>query len=99
MFMETNTSILLLAPILAPAAKAYRVDPIHFGAIMLLNLEIGMITPPFAVNIFVGCRLGQISMDRALKPVLGFIAVCIPVLLMTTYIPAISLWMVKWILG
>jgi C4-dicarboxylate transporter, DctM subunit len=99
MFMETNTSILLLAPILAPTAKAYGVDPIHFGAIMLLNLEIGMITPPFAVNLFVGCRLGQISLDRVLKPILGFIAVCIPVLLLTTYVPAISLWMVKWIMG
>ncbi len=92
MFMETNTSILLLAPIIAPAAKAYGVDPIHFAAIMLLNLEIGMITPPFACNIFVACRLADLSMDKILWPITGLIFVCIPVLLITTYVPAVSLF-------
>jgi len=95
MFMETNTSILLLAPILAPAAKAYGVDPIHFAAIMLLNLEIGMISPPFACNIFVACRIANLSMDKILKPILGLIAVCIPTLLITTYVPAVSLFFVR----
>lgn len=97
MFMETNTSILLLAPILVPAAIAYGINPVHFGAVMLLNLEIGMITPPFACNIFVACRLGNMSMDRILKPILGFIAVCIPVLLATTYIPGLSMVLVNMI--
>ena len=95
MFMETNTSILLLAPILAPAAKAYGIDPFHFAAIMLLNLEIGMITPPFACNIFVACRIANLSMDKVLRPILGFIAVCIPVLIITTYVPQVSLFFVK----
>ncbi len=99
MFMETNTSILLLAPILVPTAKAYGIDPVHFGAIMLLNLEIGLITPPFAVNLFVACRLGDLSMDRVLKPIMGFIAICIPVLFLTTYVPAISMALVKLFLG
>ncbi len=99
MFMETNTSILLLAPILVPAAKAYGIDPIHFGAIMLLNLEIGLITPPFAVNLFVACRLGGVSMDKVLRPIMGFIAICIPVLLLTTYVPSISLAIVKLFMG
>ncbi len=96
MFMETNTSILLLAPILAPAATAFGIDPIHFSAVMLLNLEIGMITPPFACNIFVACRLGDLSMDKILVPILGFIACCIPVLFATTYVPSISLCIVRW---
>lgn len=91
MFMETNTAILLFAPILAPAAKAFGIDPLHFAAIMLLNLEIGMISPPFACNIFVSCKLSGMTMDRVLKPLLGFIAVCIPVLLLTTFIPSLSL--------
>ncbi|NPV91133.1 MAG: TRAP transporter large permease [Firmicutes bacterium] len=95
MFMETNTSILLLAPILVPAARAYGVDPVHFGAIMLLNLEIGMITPPFACNLFVGCRLAGISMDKIVRPILGFIFVCLPILLAITYIPALSLAVVN----
>jgi C4-dicarboxylate transporter DctM subunit len=96
MFMETNTSILLLAPILAPAAKAFGIDPVHFAAVMLLNLEIGMITPPFACNIFVACRLGNISMDKILVPILGFIGCCIPVLAITTFVPSVSLCIVRW---
>jgi C4-dicarboxylate transporter DctM subunit len=95
MFLETNTAILLLAPILVPAAVAYGINPIHFGAVMLLNLEIGMITPPFACNIFVACRIANLSMERILKPILGYIAVCIPVLLATTYIPQLSMVLVN----
>ncbi len=91
MFMETNTAILLFAPILVPAAKAFGIDPLHFAAIMLLNLEIGMISPPFACNIFVACKLSGQTMDKLVKPILGFIAVCIPVLLLTTFIPSLSL--------
>jgi C4-dicarboxylate transporter DctM subunit len=62
---------------------------------MLLNLEIGMITPPFACNIFVACRIANLSMERILKPILGYIAVCIPVLLATTYIPQLSMVLVN----
>jgi C4-dicarboxylate transporter DctM subunit len=94
MFMETNTSILLLGPILIPAAQAFGIDPIHFGAVMLLNLEIGMITPPFACNLFVACRISGLTMDKLLKPILGFIACCIPVLLITTYVPSSVMWLV-----
>lgn len=92
MFMETNTSILLLAPILAPAAQAFGVHPVHFSAIMLLNLEIGMISPPFACNIFVACRIADLSIDKVIWPLMGFIAICIPTLLITTYIPAVPLF-------
>ncbi len=94
MFMETNTAILLLAPILVPAAKAYGIDPIHFGAIMLSNLEIGMITPPFASNLFVACKISNLTLDQLLKPILGFIVVCIPILLIITYVPDVALFFV-----
>ena len=79
-FMETNTSILITAPILVPVAKSFGIDPVHFGAVLLLNLEIGMITPPFAANLFVGCRIGNISMDQVIRPLLPFFLVLIPVL-------------------
>lgn len=95
MFMETNTSILLLAPIMVPAAAAYGVDPVHFGAIMLLNLEIGMITPPFSCNVFVACKIGDISIDKVLGHVFRLILICIPVLLLTTYFPQISMTLVE----
>ena len=74
MFMETNSSILLLGPILIPVATSFGVDPIHFAGIMLLNLEIGMITPPFAANLFVGCRVGKVSMDQVLPSMVPFLS-------------------------
>lgn len=94
MFMETNTSILLFAPIFVPVAKAYGVDPIHFSAIVLLNLEIGMITPPFAVNLFTASKFTGVSIDRTVKPLLPLLAVCLATLLLTTYFPQLSLWVV-----
>jgi C4-dicarboxylate transporter DctM subunit len=93
-FMETNTSILITAPILVPVAKSFGIDPVHFGAVLLLNLEIGMITPPFAANLFVGCRIGNISMDQVIRPLLPFFLVLIPVLLIITYVPSVSLFLV-----
>lgn len=95
MFMETNTSILLLGPILIPTAQAFGIDAIHFGAVMLLNLEIGMITPPFACNLFVASRISGLTIDKLLKPILGFIGCCIPVLLITTYFPITVMWLVN----
>ena len=85
MFLETNTGILLFCPILCPIAQAYGIDLVHFGAMLLLNLEIGLITPPFAANLFVACKMSKLSMDEILKDLLPFFLVCIPVLLITTF--------------
>ncbi|MEG1067110.1 MAG: TRAP transporter large permease [Anaerovoracaceae bacterium] len=93
MFMETNSSILLLGPILIPVATSFGVDPIHFAGIMLLNLEIGMITPPFAANLFVGCRVGRLNMNDVLPKMVPFYIACIIVLLITTYCPAVATWL------
>lgn len=93
MFMETNSSILLLGPILIPVATSFGVDPIHFAGIMLLNLEIGMITPPFAANLFVGCRVGKVSMDQVLPFMVPFFIACVIVLLITTYVPQVALFL------
>ena len=93
MFMETNSSILLLGPILIPIATSFGVDPIHFAGIMLLNLEIGMITPPFAANLFVGCRIGKVTMDKVLPKMMPFFISCVAVLLITTYVPGVATWL------
>lgn len=90
MFMETNSSILLLGPILIPIATSFGVNPIHFAGIMLLNLEIGMITPPFAANLFVGCKIGKCTLQAVVPKMLPFFIACIAVLLLTTYCPAIA---------
>jgi C4-dicarboxylate transporter DctM subunit len=95
MFLETNTSILLFTPILVPLAKEYGVNPLHFAAIMLLNLEIGMITPPFAINLFTACRMSEVSMDRVIKHLIPFLLVCLVTLLVTTYWPPLSLSIIK----
>jgi C4-dicarboxylate transporter DctM subunit len=95
MFLETNSVIILFSPLFSPVAVAYGVDPIQFGAIMLLNLEIGMITPPFAANIFVASRLTGCRLDEVIKPLLPFYAACIPVLLLTTFVPGFSLFFVR----
>ena len=93
MFMETNSSILLLGPILIPVAESFGVDPIHFASIMLLNLEIGMITPPFAANIFVGCRVGKTDFGSVVIKMIPFYIAAFIVLLLTTYVPQIPLFL------
>jgi len=93
MFMETNSSVLLFGPILIPVAVSYGVDPVHFAGIMLLNLEIGMITPPFAANLFVGCRVARLDMNDILPFMKEFFIACLIVLIMTTYIPGLATWL------
>ena len=93
MFMETNSSILLLGPILIPIATSFGVDPIHFAGIMLLNLEIGMITPPFAANLFVACRVAKLNMEDVIPSMVPFFVACLIVLLITTYVPGVATWL------
>jgi C4-dicarboxylate transporter DctM subunit len=64
MFIETSASIIVLAPILVPVAALFGVDPVHFGMIMVVNLALGMITPPFGVNLFAACTVARISLDK-----------------------------------
>ena len=64
MFIETSAAIIVLAPILAPVAMHFGIDPVHFGLIMVVNLALGMITPPFGVNLFAACTVARISLDR-----------------------------------
>jgi tripartite ATP-independent transporter DctM subunit len=91
MFIETSAAIIVLAPILAPVAVFYGVDPVHFGLIMVVNLALGMITPPFGVNLFAACTVARISLDRIIPPLLPFVLVVLACLMVITYVPGISL--------
>ncbi|RZI64612.1 MAG: TRAP transporter large permease subunit, partial [Variovorax sp.] len=91
MFIETSAAIIVLAPILAPVAMHFGIDPVHFGLIMVVNLALGMITPPFGVNLFAACTVARISLDRIVKDLIPFVLVVLGCLMLITYFPAISL--------
>jgi len=91
MFIETSAAIIVLAPILVPVAIHFGVDPVHFGTIMVVNLALGMITPPFGVNLFAACTVARISLDQIVRHLLPFVAVIVGCLMLITYIPSISL--------
>jgi tripartite ATP-independent transporter DctM subunit len=91
MFVETSASIIVLAPILAPVAIKFGVDPVHFGTMMVINLALGMITPPFGVNLFAACAVAKISLDRMILSLIPFVLVVFTCLMIVTYVPWITL--------
>jgi tripartite ATP-independent transporter DctM subunit len=91
MFIETSAAIIVLAPILVPVARHFGVDPVHFGTIMVVNLALGMITPPFGVNLFAACTVAKISLDQIVRYLVPFVLVVLACLMLITYIPGISL--------
>jgi tripartite ATP-independent transporter DctM subunit len=91
MFIETSAAIIVLAPILAPVAMHFGIDPVHFGLIMVVNLALGMITPPFGVNLFAACTVARISLDRIIKDLVPFVLVILVCLMVVSYVPALSL--------
>lgn len=93
MFIETSASIIVLAPILVPVAIKFGVDPVHFGTIMVVNLALGMITPPFGVNLFAACTVAKISLDQIIRNLLPFVGVVLGCLMLITYVPEISLFL------
>jgi tripartite ATP-independent transporter DctM subunit len=91
MFIETSAAIIVLAPILAPVAQHFGIDPVHFGLIMVVNLALGMITPPFGVNLFAACTVARISLDRMVTSLIPFVLVVLACLMVITYVPELSL--------
>ncbi len=91
MFIETSASIIVLAPILAPVAQHFGVDPVHFGIIMVVNLALGMITPPFGVNLFAACTVARLSLDKIITRLVPFVLVVLGCLMIITYVPWLSL--------
>jgi C4-dicarboxylate transporter, DctM subunit len=95
MFIETSAAILVLAPLLTPIAIAYGVDPVQFGLIIVVNLALGMITPPVGVNLFAACAVANISLQKIIPPLLPMVAVVMGCVLLVTYVPFISLGLVE----
>ncbi len=99
MFIETSASIVVLAPLLLPVAIQFGVDPAHFGVIMVVNLALGMVTPPFGVNLFAACTVANIRLEQLIKPLLPFVIVVFACLMIITYVPDLSLFLKELVYG
>jgi len=91
-FMDMAPLLLICTPILLPVTHAIGVDPVHFGIVMMLNLGIGLVTPPVGTVLFVGCAIGKIPIERATRHLWPFWLAMLAVLVLVTYVPAFSLW-------
>lgn len=97
-FMETTASLIILTPILLPMAVKVGIDPIHFGLVMVLNLVIGLITPPLGVCLFIACSIAKITLEQIAKSILPFLLAAIAVLFIVTYIPELVLWLPRMVI-
>ena len=93
--MDMAPLILICTPILLPVVVKLGVDPVHFGMIMLLNLGIGLLTPPVGSVLFVGCAIGKVKLEDVMRGIWPFYGVMFAVLMLVTFIPALSLWLPK----
>jgi len=90
-FMEPSSVILILAPIVFPIAMSLGIDPVHLGIIMVVNLEIGMVTPPVGLNLFVTAGVARMPIEQVIMAALPWLLILLSVLIVVTYVPAISL--------
>lgn len=92
-FMEPTSVILILAPILFPIAMDMGIDPVHLGIIMVVNLEIGMVTPPVGLNLFVTAGVAGMSLEKVIMAALPWLLILLSVLIIVTYVPMLSLFL------
>jgi len=90
-FMDMTPAILIFTPIFLPIATAMGIDPLHFGIMMVVNLCIGLCTPPVGTVLFVGCGVAKISISQIVKPLLPFYFIMVFVLILIIYFPGITL--------
>ncbi len=93
MLMDMGILILLLTPMLLPIAVQLGIDPIHFGVIMMINLGIGLCTPPVGTSLMIGCAIGEVSIEKTLKDLVPFYIVMLIVLMLVTFLPLLTLWL------
>ena len=91
MVMETSCAILIVTPILMPMAMQAGINPIHLGVIIVFDLAIGVITPPMAVNLFVGSQISGVPVAKMIRPIMPFVLVSMLLLLAVVYVPQLSL--------
>jgi tripartite ATP-independent transporter DctM subunit len=92
-FMDLAPMLLICTPIFLPVIQTFGIDPVHFGMIMILNLGIGLLTPPVGPTLVVGCAIGKVTMEAVSRSIMIFYVPMLIVLGLVTYIPALSLWL------
>ncbi len=92
-FMDLAPMLLICTPIFLPIVTKFGIDPVHFGIIMILNLGIGLLTPPVGPTLAVGCAIGKVTMEAVSRSILVFYVPMLIVLLLVTYLPELSLWL------
>ena len=98
-FMEPSGLIVIVAPLVFPIAMELGIDPIHLGIIMVVNMEIGMITPPVGLNLFVTSGVANMPVMGVVRAALPFLAVLFVFLILVTYVPAISTFLPTFFMG
>jgi len=93
MFVDMTPALIMLVPMLIPLAQKFGIDLVHLGLIMVVNLSFGLTTPPVGTALFVACKVGRISMDKLVPPLLPLLACMLAVLLLVTYLPEIYWWL------
>lgn len=93
LFLETSGAIIILVPVLLPAATQYGIDPVHFGVVLVFGLVIGLITPPVGLCLFIGSSIARVPVHTLSRALIPFLAVLIAVYLFFVFVPAASLWL------
>jgi tripartite ATP-independent transporter DctM subunit len=96
-FLDMTPAVLIFTPIFLPVAISLGLDPVHFGVIMIVNLCIGLCTPPVGTCLFVGCSVGQASITAVARQMLPFYAAMLAALMLLTYIPGLTLALPRWL--
>jgi len=92
-FMDMTPAVLIFTPIFLPIVVSMGLDPVHFGIIMVLNLSVGLCTPPVGSVLFIGCSVANVRIEKVIRPLIPMFIVMIIALLLVTYIPQISMWL------
>ena len=98
-FLEVTATLLLVLPILAPALRPLGVDPVHFSIIFTHNMEIGLIHPPVGLNLFVLSTISRAPVAEVIRGILPFVVLLLIVLMVITYVPVLTLWLPRAVLG
>jgi len=94
--MDNLAALVIFAPILAPIATMFGINPLHFGIIMVVNLIVGLITPPVGLCLLMACTISKIPLERIVKQIWPFVLIEIGVLLLITYVPNLTLFLPRY---